>query len=74
MSSIFVPTQPRVGRGERSDFDREVMESDGLDPSRGLFPRGTSPLFLPSISILQRKGAVSDRSLVYNNGAASQEN
>ena len=52
MSSIFVPTQRRVGRGERSDFDREVMESDGLDPSRGLFPRGTSPLFSPSISIL----------------------
>jgi len=52
MSSIFVPTQRRVGRGGRSDFDREVMESDGLDPSRGLFPPGTSPPFSPSISIL----------------------
>ena len=63
-----------MGRGERSDFDREVMESDGLDPSRGLFPRGTSPLHSPSISILQRKGEISDRSLVYNKSAASQEN
>jgi len=50
------------GGGERSDFDREVMESDGLDPSRGQFPCGAS-LHSPYISMLQGKGEISDHSL-----------